>query len=134
MTVTRMRRVDGVADAVGAFSHATIAGGFVYTSGQLPIDASGVIPEGFEAQLDQALANLRILLVAAGTSMQNVVKVNGYLTDPDDLEVYNRVYRRHFGDDLPARTTVCVSLWGVALEIDCVAAIPQAHERGSVDV
>jgi 2-iminobutanoate/2-iminopropanoate deaminase len=52
-----------------------------------------------------------------------VVKVNTYLTDPDQLEEYNRVYAEFFGTARPARTSVCVSLWGVSLEIDCVAVL-----------
>lgn len=125
MSLRRVREAHGMAAPVGAFSHAVVAGGFVYTSGQLPTDAEGNQPEGFEAQLDQALTNLRTLLEASGSDMDHVVKVNGYLTDPDDLEAYNRVYRRHFGEALPARTTVCVSLWGVSLEIDCVAVLKE---------
>lgn len=123
MSLRRVREAQGLAAPVGAFSHAVIANGFVYTSGQLPTDADGAQPAGFEAQLDQTLNNLRTLLEASGSDMRHVVKVNGYLTNPDDLEAYNRVYRRHFGDDLPARTTVGVTLWGVSLEIDCVAVL-----------
>lgn len=128
MLLRRVREARGLAVPVGAFSHAVIANGFVYTSGQLPTDAVGEQPGGFEAQLDQTLTNLRTLLEASGSDMHHVVKVNGYLTNPDDLDAYNRMYRRHFGEELPARTTVCVSLWGVALEIDCVAVL-----RGDVD-
>lgn len=123
MSVRRVTSPQGLADPVGAFSHAVVANGFVYTSGQLPTDADGRTPEGFEAQVDQALTNLRTLLIAAGSDLDHVVKVNGYLTNPDDLAVYNEVYRRHFGNALPARTTVCVALWGVSLEIDCIAVV-----------
>lgn len=128
MAIRRVREAQDLAAPVGAFSHAVVANGFVYTSGQLPTDAAGRQPEGFEAQLDQALTNLRILLEASGSDMRHVVKVNGYLTNPDDLDAYNRVYRRHFGEELPARTTVCVSLWGVSLEIDCVAVLKEGSD------
>lgn len=123
MSVRRVTSAQGLADPVGAFSHAVVANGLVYTSGQLPTDADGRTPDGFEAQIDQALTNLRTLLLSCGSDLDHVVKVNGYLTNPDDLDTYNEVYRRHFGDALPARTTVCVALWGVSLEIDCVAVV-----------
>ncbi|MGV2984392.1 RidA family protein [Microbacterium sp. AGC85] len=125
MSVRRVSSAPGLADPVGAFSHAIIANGFVYTSGQLPTNADGRTPHGFEAQIDQALTNLRTILIASGSDLDHVVKVNGYLTNADHLEVYNAVYRRHFGDSLPARTTVCVALWGTSLEIDCVAVVRQ---------
>lgn len=130
MSVRRVTTVSGLANPVGAFSHAVIANGFVYTSGQLPTHADGSTPDRFEAQIDQALTNLRTLLIAAGSDLDQVVKVNGYLTNPDDLVVYNAVYQRHFGGLLPARTTVCVALWGVSLEIDCVAVVRQ---EGALD-
>ncbi|WP_204366932.1 RidA family protein [Nocardiopsis ganjiahuensis] len=128
MTPTRIDTVEGLAAPVGPFSHAVVANGFVYTSGQLPVDASGTAPDTFAAQLTRALDNLRAVLEAAGSSLGHVVKVNGYLTDPEQLDTYNRVYREVFGDALPARTTVGVSLWGVALEIDCVAVVAEEAE------
>jgi 2-iminobutanoate/2-iminopropanoate deaminase len=66
------------------------------------------------------------VLEEAGSGLEHVVKVNGYLTDPSQLEAYNRVYSEFFGAAKPARTTVCVSLWGVALEIECVAVVAGA--------
>ncbi|MFE1167969.1 RidA family protein [Nocardiopsis sp. NPDC058789] len=128
MTPVRIDAVDGLAAPVGAFSHAVVAHGFVYTSGQLPVDATGSAPDTFAEQLTRTLGNLRTVLEAAGSSLDHVVKVNGYLTDPDHLDTYNRVYREVFGHTLPARTTVCVSLWGVALEIDCVAVLADRGE------
>jgi len=123
MSVRRVSAVDGVAAPVGAFSHAAIAHGFVFTSGQIPARPDGTMPLDFEDQLRTTLHNLRTVLRAAGSDLDHVVKVNGYVTDPTVLDTYNRVYAELFGDDVPARTTVCVTLWGVALELDCVAAI-----------
>jgi 2-iminobutanoate/2-iminopropanoate deaminase len=131
VTPRRLGAVDGLAAPVGAFSHAVVANGFVYTSGQLPSDEHGATPATFEEQLTRTLDNLRTVLEAAGSSLAHVVKVNGYLTDPGHLETYNRVYRAAFGDALPARTTVCVSLWGVALEIDCVAVLADRPGGGT---
>ena len=121
MTIRRVRTVVGLSEPVGAFSQAVIADGFVYTSGQIPVRTDGSIPADFESQLEATLGNLRTLLDSVGSGLDQVVKVNGYLTDRDQLDPYNRIYTAWFGEHLPARTTVCVDLWDVALEIDCVA-------------
>ncbi|WP_022894596.1 RidA family protein [Agromyces subbeticus] len=123
MTIRRVRTVDGLGEPVGAFSQAVVANGVVYTSGQIPARADGTVPTDFEGQLETTLENLRTLLDGVGSGIDRVVKVNGYLTDAADLESYNRIYTRWFGDHLPARTTVCVSLWGVSLELECVALL-----------
>ncbi|MFE5672624.1 RidA family protein [Agromyces sp. NPDC056523] len=123
MSIRRVRTVPGVAEPVGAFSQVVVAGNLVYTSGQLPVRGDGTTPADFADQLEAAIENLRTLLEAVGSDLAHVVKVNGYLTDPEHLPTYNEVYRRHFGDHLPARTTVCVALWGVSLELECVAML-----------
>ena len=125
MTIRRVRTVVGLSEPVGAFSQAVIADGFVYTSGQIPVCTDGSIPADFESQLEATLGNLRTLLDSVGSGLDQVVKVNGYLTDRDQLDPYNRIYTAWFGEHLPARTTVCVDLWDVALEIDCVALVKE---------
>jgi reactive intermediate/imine deaminase len=125
MTIRRVRTVDGLSEPVGAFSQAVVADGFVYTSGQIPVRTDGSIPADFESQLEATLGNLRTLLDSVGSGLDQVVKVNGYLTDRDQLDPYNRIYTAWFGEHLPARTTVCVDLWDVALEIDCVALVKE---------
>ncbi len=125
MTIRRVRTVVGLSEPVGAFSQAVIADGFVYTSGQIPVRTDGSIPADFESQLEATLGNLRTLLDSVGSGLDQVVKVNGYLTDRDQLDPYNRIYTAWFGEHLPARTTVCVDLWDVALEIDCVALVKE---------
>ena len=97
----------------------------LYTSGQIPVHTDGSIPADFESQLEATLGNLRTLLDSVGSGLDQVVKVNGYLTDRDQLDPYNRIYTAWFGEHLPARTTVCVDLWDVALEIDCVALVKE---------
>jgi 2-iminobutanoate/2-iminopropanoate deaminase len=122
--VTRLAEIPGQAAAVGPFSHAVIANGFVFTSGQIPaITGLDDQAESFEGQVRQTIENLRTALEAAGSSLAHVVKVNTYLTSKDQLEEYNRVYTEYFGPAMPARTSVCVSLWGVSLEIECVAVL-----------
>ena len=125
MTIQRVRTVDGLREPVGAFSQAVVADGFVYTSGQIPVLTDDSIPADFESQLEATLGNLRTLLDSVGSGLDQVVKVNGYLTDRDQLDPYNRIYTAWFGEHLPARTTVCVDLWDVALEIDCVALVKE---------
>jgi 2-iminobutanoate/2-iminopropanoate deaminase len=99
----------------------------VFTAGQIPaISGLDDQPDTFEDQVRQTIINLRSVLEAAGSGLEHVVKVNGYLTDPGQLEAYNRVYSEFFSGAKPARTTVCVSLWGVALEIECVAVVAGA--------
>ncbi|MFF1828355.1 RidA family protein [Paenarthrobacter sp. NPDC058040] len=123
-TIGRLAGIPGQAPAVGPFSPAVIANGFVFTSGQIPaITGLGDQPDTFEGQVRQTLENLSGVLEAAGSSLQHVVKVNTYLTSEEQLEEYNRVYVEYFGTAKPARTTVCVSLWGVSLEIECVAVL-----------
>ncbi len=125
MTIRRVRTLHGLSEPVGAFSQAIVADGFVYTSGQIPVRTDGSIPADFESQLEATLGNLRTLLDSVGSGLDQVVKVNGYLTDRDQLDPYNRIYTAWFGEHLPARTTVCVDLWDVALEIDCVALVKE---------
>lgn len=107
----------------GPYSQAVVSGNLVWTAGQIPLDASGSQPDSFEERVRQTLRNLEACLRAAGSDFDHVIKVNGYLTNPDQLETFNRVYREFLGHAPPARTTVCVSLWGVELEIDCVAQV-----------
>lgn len=123
-TPRRLSEIPGQAPAVGPFSHAVVANGFVFTSGQIPaITGLDDQPDTFEGQVRQTIENLRTVLETAGSGLEHVVKVNGYLTDPGQLEEYNRVYTEYFGAAKPARTSVCVSLWGVSLEIECVAVV-----------
>ncbi|HDZ2573157.1 TPA: RidA family protein [Klebsiella pneumoniae] len=108
----------------GPYSQAVVSGNLVFTAGQIPIDAvNGQQPKSFEDQVRLTLRNLEANLIAAGSGFDHVIKVNGYLTDPSQLEPFNRVYSELLGHAPPARTTVCVSLWGVALEIDCIAEL-----------
>lgn len=128
-TIGRLAGIPGQAPAVGPFSPAVIANGFVFTSGQIPaITGLDDQPDTFEDQVRQTIRNLAGVLEAAGSGLEHVVKVNSYLTSPDQLEEYNRVYVEYFGSAKPARTTVCVSLWDVSLEIECVAVLAAKQE------
>ncbi|WDY60147.1 RidA family protein [Pseudomonas sp. PSKL.D1] len=120
----RIHTAPGTISPVGPYSQAVVSGHLVFTAGQIPSRASlDDQPDTFEAQVRQTFANLAAILETAGSSLSHIVKVNAYLTDPAQLEPFNNVYREILGHAPPARTTVCVQLWGVSLEIDCVAEL-----------
>ncbi len=117
--------VDGAAKPGGHYSHAVIAGGFVYVAGQGPVDpATGVMPDAFAAQVRQTLRNLQAILKGAGADLKDVVKVNAYLSDITRFQEYNTIYKEFFPSEPPARTTIGCQLVGIQVEIDCVAVLP----------
>ena len=111
----------------GPYSHAVVANGFVFISGQGPVDpGTSTMPDAFADQVRQTLRNVQTILEAAGTSLDNVVKVNAYVTDLTRFQEFNEVYREFFQQDPPARTTVGSSLLGFLVEVDCIASIEEA--------
>ncbi|MCD8289242.1 MAG: RidA family protein [Prevotella sp.] len=112
--------------AIGPYSQAIEAGGFVYASGQLPIDpATGAFPEGgVKAQTRQSLLNAQAILQAAGIDLKNVVKTTVYLADMGDFAAMNEVYAEFFAAPYPARSAIAVKALpkGALVEIECVAA------------
>jgi len=113
--------------ALGPYSQAIVAGGFVFCSGSAGIDpATGVAVEGIEAQTEQALRNLAAVLEAAGASMADVVKTTIFYADVDDFARLNEVYARHMPDPPPARSAPAnVRLpHGLLVSIEAIAAIP----------
>ena len=112
---------------VGPYSHAVVANGFVFVSGQGPVDPeTGDMPDGFADQVRQTLENLRTILEAAGSSLDDVVKVNAYVTDLTRFAEFNEVYKEFFRNDPPARTTVATALLGILVEVDCVAQLEES--------
>ena len=117
--------VDGAVKPAGQYSHAIIANGFVYVSGQGPADpVTNIVPDGFADQARQTLRNVQTILQGAGASLTDVVKVNTYLSDVTRFGEYNEIYREFFPENPPARTTVGGQLVGIQVEIDCVAILP----------
>ena len=114
--------------AIGPYSQAITANGFLFTAGQIPIDpATGQVIEGeVKKQTERVLDNLTAVLAAGGASWKDVVKTTVYLQDMNDFPAMNEVYTRMLGGARPARSTVQVSALprGVLVEIDAVAAIP----------
>src|SRR3954466_2947143 len=113
--------------ALGPYSQAIVAGGFVFCSGTAGIDpATGTIPDGIEAQTEQALVNLAAVLAAAGASMADLVKTTIFYADVEDFARLNEVYARHMPDPPPARSAPAnVALpHGLLVSIDAIAAVP----------
>jgi 2-iminobutanoate/2-iminopropanoate deaminase len=115
----------GAPAAIGPYSHAVGAGELLYLSGQTPIDpATGeLVPGGVGLQTTQVFANLAAVLVAAGLTMADVVKVNVFLLDMADFPDMNAAYAAVFEEPFPARTTVAVAglPLGARVEIEAVA-------------
>lgn len=111
--------------AVGPYSQAIKANGFVYTAGQIPLDpTTGNTVEGdIQAQTHRALQNLQLVLEAAGSNLGNVVKTTVFLQNMDDFGAMNEVYGRFFEQAPPARSAVEVARLplGVDVEIEAVA-------------
>lgn len=110
--------------AIGPYSQAIEVNGMVYTSGVIPVNpATGEIPEGIDAQADQAIGNLCALLKEAGTSADNVIKTTVFIKEMDDFAKVNAVYAEYFEKDCPARSCVEVARLpkDVLIEIEAIA-------------
>ncbi|MBC7797978.1 MAG: RidA family protein [Pyrinomonadaceae bacterium] len=94
--------------AIGPYSQAVKANGFVFVSGQIPIDpATGnFVSDDVAEQSEQVLKNLKAVLEAAGSDLNSVVKTTIFLADMNDFGIVNEVYARHFSENFPARATV----------------------------
>ncbi len=112
--------------AIGPYSQAIEANGFVFASGQIPLDpATGAfVPGGVAEQAEQALKNLGAVLSAAGCTLEDVVKTTVFLTDMGDFAAVNEVYARFFTADCPARSAVQVGALpkGALVEVEAIAA------------
>ena len=110
--------------AIGPYSHAVVINDMVFTSGQLGlIPETGKLPEGVEAQTEQALINLRNVLKASGTDMELVVKTTVFVQDLADFAKVNAIYAKFFATNPPARSCVQVAKLpaGGLVEIEAVA-------------
>ncbi|MDR1360382.1 MAG: RidA family protein [Deltaproteobacteria bacterium] len=110
--------------AVGPYVQGIIAGGLVFTAGQLPLDpATGHLAEGVAAQTRQCLENLKAILEAAGAGLDKVVKITVFLADMADFAVMNSVYAGYFPENPPARSTVgnLSMARGALVEMEAVA-------------
>ena len=109
--------------AIGPYSQGYEAGGFVFTSGQIPVDpADGSIPEGIVAQADRSCQNVGAILAAADIGFLNVVKTTCFLADMADFAAFNGVYAKYFTTK-PARSCVAVKTLpkNVLVEVEVIA-------------
>lgn len=112
--------------AIGPYSQAIEVNGFVYASGQLPIDpATGAFPEGgVKEQTRLSILNVKAILEEAGLALSNVVKTTVYLADMGDFAAMNEVYSQFFAQPFPARSAIAVKALpkGALVEVEVVAA------------
>ena len=109
--------------AIGPYSQGYEANGFVFTSGQIPVNpAGGTVPEGSAAQAEQSCKNVGAILEAAGTGFDRVLKTTCFLADMGDFAAFNEVYAKYFTSK-PARSCVAVRALpkGVLCEIEAIA-------------
>ena len=113
--------------AIGPYSQAIVVDGWVFCSGQIPLDPdTGELVGGtIDEQTDQALSNLSEVLQAAGSSLQDVVKTTVFLADMNDFAAMNKVYEQHFGEHRPARAAVQAAALPkfCNVEIECIARL-----------
>ncbi|MFQ3534868.1 MAG: RidA family protein [Aggregatilineales bacterium] len=121
-------RTENAPAAIGPYSQAIIANGFIFCSGQIALDpaTSALIEGDIAAQTERAIQNLRAVLEAAGSSLAHVVKTTVFLRDMADFAAMNAVYERFFSQNPPARSTVGnLDLpRGARFEIEAIAVLP----------
>ena len=126
---------DSMAAPGGHYSHATVADGWVFVSGQLPIDPDGrkLVDAPFDVQALQVLANLQSVLQACGASAQDLVQVRVYVTDIADWPAFNAIYAQWLPDHRPARAVVPVHVlhYGLKIEVEAVARLGTNGTTGS---
>ncbi len=114
--------------AIGPYSQAILAGGMVYTAGQIALDPESgrLLGTTVTEQAERVLENLGAILRAAGSSFENVVKTTVYLQDLADFPLVNEVYARFMSTPPPARSTIQVAALplGALVEIEAIAVVP----------
>jgi len=126
MSRTTVFTKDAPPPRAGVNSQGMIAGGLVFCSGTLPADMTGALIKGdIQARTHQCIKNLTAVLAAAGSSINDVAKVNIFLADMGDFDKMNEVYKMYWGDEKPARTCVAVKTLpkGADIEIECVGVV-----------
>ena len=112
---------------IGPYSQAIKANGFVFTSGVIPVDPSTakVVDGAIVEQATQVMENLKAVLAASGSSLDQAVKTTCFLADLNDFATFNGIYAKYFASDPPARSTVQVAKLplGVLVEVECVALL-----------
>ncbi|GGB12840.1 RidA family protein [Macrococcus hajekii] len=112
--------------AIGPYCHAVVVNNMVYTSGQIPLTTEGaIVSEDVQAQTEQVMKNLQVVLADSGADFSSVVKTTIFISDMNDFPVINEVYGSYFTEHLPARSCVEVSRLpkDVKVEIEVVALV-----------
>ena len=132
MTLREIISTDKAPRAIGPYSQAVRVGGFVFASGQIPIDpATGeFVAGGVAEQTDQVLRNVSAVLEAAGTGLDRVVKTTVFLADMNDFSAMNEVYGRLFNEQPPGRATVQAARLprDARVEIDAIALVDESEK------
>lgn len=131
--ITTMKRqtvhAEGAPKAIGPYSHAVVAGQFVFASGQIGFNPKtmALVEGGIEAETRQVLTNVKTILEAAGTNLSQVVKTTVFLRDINDFAKMNAVYGEFFTDNPPARSAFQVGALprNAAVEIEVIAVKPE---------
>jgi len=107
----RIVKTEGAPGAIGPYSQAVVADGFVYTAGQVALDprTGQLVPGDIRIQTKRVMENLKAVLEAAGSSMDKVVKTTIFLRDLNDFGTMNEIYGEYFKENPPARSTVQVA-------------------------
>lgn len=117
--------------AIGPYSQAVLANGFLFVSGQLPInpETGKIIDSDITTRTAQVLNNISAILASAGGNMANVIKVNLFLTDMNDFQAVNEIYAEHFQSPYPARSAIQVAALplGANIEAEVIAQIQQTN-------
>jgi 2-iminobutanoate/2-iminopropanoate deaminase len=119
-------KTGNVPAAIGPYSQAIKAGGFVFTSGQIPVNPiDGIVPSEIEGQARQVFENLKNLFKAANSSLARVVKTTVFIKNMSDFAQINGIYAEYFSEPFPARSCVEVTALpkGVLIEVEAVAAL-----------
>ncbi|MDD8048849.1 MAG: RidA family protein [Thomasclavelia sp.] len=117
-------KTDKAPGAIGPYSQGINVGNTYYFSGQIPlVPETGEMPEGIEAQANQAFTNVKGLLESQGLGFENVVKTTVFLDNMDDFVTVNGIYAKYFVEPFPARSAVEVAKLpkGALLEVECIA-------------
>ena len=121
--------IDHAPAAIGPYSQAIMAHGFLFTAGQIALDPKSgqIVDGGIDAQTQRVLANLTAVLHAGGATWNDVVKTTVYLADLTDFARVNELYGKHLGDARPARSTVQAAALprGALVEIDAIAYVKE---------
>ncbi|WP_281183261.1 RidA family protein [Staphylococcus schleiferi] len=113
-------------NAVGPYSHASVVNGLVFTSGQIPLILDGeIVSDCVQKQTEQVLENLKVVLEAAGSDLNHVVKALIFLSDMENFQKVNEVYEKYFDTHRPARSAVEVARLpkDVKVEIELIAEV-----------